>query len=62
MTLKEIRLDKNLTMKQAGQLVGISESMYSLIESGKRKPSVRTAKRIGKQFKINWIDFFKDVS
>lgn len=59
MQLKEIRKAQNLTMKQVSERSDISESMLSLIESGKRTPSVRSAKRIAAALGIEWTKFFE---
>lgn len=59
--MKEKRLEKCLTMRQVADAVGISEGMYSLIESGKRTPSVKVAKSLGLLLGIDWQDFFKDI-
>lgn len=56
--LKEIRLEKKLTMRQVSDAVQISECYYSQIESGKRNVSVSVAKRIAFYLKFNWMNFF----
>lgn len=58
MQLKEIRKAQNLTMKQVSERSDISESMLSLIESGKRTPSVRSAQRIAAALGVEWTKFF----
>ena len=40
--LKPLRKQKGLTMKQLGELVGVSESMIGYLESGERSPSFET--------------------
>ena len=57
--LKEIRKAQNLTMKQVSERSNISESMLSLIESGKRTPSVRSAQRIAAALGVEWTKFFE---
>ena len=59
MQLKEIRKAQNLTMKQVSERSDISESMLSLIESGKRTPSVRSAQRIAAALGVEWTKFFE---
>lgn len=44
--LREIRKSKNLTMKQLGIAVGVSESTISLYETGKHDPDILTLNRI----------------
>lgn len=60
MQLKEIRKAQNLTMKQVSERSDISESMLSLIESGKRTPSVRSAQRIAATLGVEWTKFFEE--
>lgn len=62
MQIKEIRKAQNLTMKQVSERSDISESMLSLIESGKRTPSVRSAKRIAAALGVEWTKFFETSS
>ncbi len=44
--LREIRKSQKLTMKQLGQIVGVSESTISLYETGKHDPDMVTLNRI----------------
>lgn len=46
MNLFNARTEKHMTMKTVAQEAGISESFYSCIENGKRRPSIAVAKRI----------------
>jgi transcriptional regulator with XRE-family HTH domain len=34
--------------------------MYSVVETGERKPSVKTAKKIANAFGFDWTKFFED--
>lgn len=56
--LRNLRIDKCLTMKQVGFEVGIAESTYSLIESGKRRPSPEVAQKLGKLLGFDWTEFY----
>ena len=58
--LKEQRTKKNLTMRQVCDAVDISEGYYSMIESGERRPSVETAKKIAAVLGFDWTQFFPD--
>lgn len=58
--LKELRIKKDVTMRQVAERAGISESMYCLIESGKRRPSPEVAKRIGGFLGFDWTKFYDD--
>lgn len=62
MTLRDKRKEMGLTMKQVAEMVRTSEANISLIETGKRHPTVRLAKRLGKLLGVPWTDFFKDVA
>lgn len=62
MQLKEIRKAQNLTMKQVSERSDISESMLSLIESGKRTPSVRSAQRLAAALGVEWTKFFEPIN
>lgn len=58
--LKEKRQQRNLTMKEVAVSANISESLLCLIEHGKRRPSVETAKRIAETLGFDWTEFFDD--
>ena len=58
--LRELRIKKNATMRQVADRAGISESMYCLIESGKRRPSPEVAKRIAAFLDFDWTKFYDD--
>ena len=58
--LKTIRLKRGLTMLALSSKLDISESYYSMIESGGRRPSVETAQKIADELKFNWTRFFKE--
>lgn len=53
------RKNKGYTQKQVAELAKISEEYISLIESGKRKPSVKVAKKLGAVLDIQWTIFFE---
>ena len=56
--LRRIRQERGLTMKQLGDMTGLSESYISLIENSDRTPSVPAAKRIAKVLGFDWTRFF----
>ena len=60
--LKIRRTEKNLTMRQVGENAGITESYYSMIENGDRRPSVETAKKIAAVLGFDWTLFYEDES
>ena len=51
--LYEARKNKNLTMAEVAARSNISESYYSMIESGNRNVPVHTAKKIAKTLDFN---------
>lgn len=58
--LKEKRKEQSLTQKDLASELGIDVSYISLLENGKRKPSVPMAKKIATLLKFNWTMFFED--
>lgn len=58
--LMQMRKDRKLTMKQVGKVAHIAESTYSLIEAGKRRPSIKVAKKIGECLGFDWTLFYAD--
>lgn len=58
--LKDIRVEKNLTMKQVSVSAGISESYYCLLEKGIRRPSISVAKKLGAALGFDWTLLFDD--
>ena len=54
------RKNKGYTQKQVAELAKVSEEYISLIESGKRKPSVKVAKKLGAVLDIQWTIFLKN--
>ena len=58
--LKSTRKAKGLTGEVVCQAVKCSQSTLSLLETGKRRPSVDLAKRLGAVLGFDWILFFAD--
>lgn len=56
--LRKLRKAKHLTQKQLGALVGVSESMISQMESGKKLPSFEVALKLGEALDCESTDFF----
>lgn len=57
--IKTLRKHKGLTQAELAERSGIQQSMLSLIESGKRTPSVRSAQRIAAALGVEWTKFFE---
>lgn len=53
-TLKALRVNNNLTQKQAAERVGVSEDTWANWEKAKTFPDVPKIKRIEKEFKISY--------
>lgn len=53
--LVELRCEK--TQEEMAQMLGISQQMYCAIESGKRNPSVKRAKKWGKYLEFHGLNF-----
>lgn len=58
--LKDIRQHKNLTTYKFAEFLGISQSLYVAYETGRRNPSVKTAKKIAQYFGFDWTMFFEE--
>lgn len=56
--LREKRNEKNLKQEQIAAAVGIERAYYSLIENGKRMPSVKVAKGIADYMNFDWTMFY----
>lgn len=51
--LRKLRKQKNLTMKELGDILHLSESTISLYENGKREPDHSTIKQITDYFSVS---------
>ncbi|HPP07160.1 MAG TPA: XRE family transcriptional regulator, partial [Syntrophorhabdaceae bacterium] len=56
--IKELRISKNLTIKQLAELVDCTPSLISQLERGKTDPSISMLKKIADALKVNIVDFF----
>lgn len=54
--IKNLRKQRKLTMKQLGEIMGLSESTISLYENGKRQPDYDTLKRFADYFCVT-VDY-----
>jgi transcriptional regulator with XRE-family HTH domain len=57
-----LRNQQHITQQQVADAASIDRSSYSLIESGRRTPSVTTAQSIAKALKFDWVIFFANNS
>lgn len=58
--IKEIRLQKNLTQKQLGELCGMADSAIRRYESGKANPKLETLQKIASALKEPLSSFLDD--
>lgn len=58
--LKLLREEKGLTQQEIADKAQIERSYYTMIERGKRKPSVHVAKSIAKVMAFDWTIFFEN--
>ncbi|MEF7658510.1 helix-turn-helix transcriptional regulator [Bacillus thuringiensis] len=58
--LIRIRKQRERTQKYIACKASISRSMYAMIESGDRNPSVPIAKNIAKVLNFEWTLFFEE--
>lgn len=56
--LIDLREKKGMTQEQVADLANIKRPYYTMIESGKRRPSVEVAQRIASVLKFKWTIFF----
>jgi len=56
--IRQIRTEKNLTIKQLAELVACTPSLISQLERGKADPSISTLKKIASALNANIVDFF----
>lgn len=54
------RKAKGLSQQEIADAIGINQSTYAGYETGDRKPSTKTAKKLGKVFDFDWTKFFED--
>lgn len=60
MDLVKARTAKGMTQQELAKALGITRAAYTNIENGKRKPSVKIAKKLSVILDLNWVAFFDD--
>lgn len=58
--MASIRAERGESQYEAAARIGIAQSTYAQIEIGSRRPSVDTAKAIGREMGFDWTVFFED--
>ena len=55
-----LELRKGRTQAEIAKAAGITQQMYSAIERGERRPSVKVAKRLASVLGFNWTRLYDD--
>ena len=50
--IRELRKDRNMTMKALGDIIGVAESTVSQYETGKRQPDYETLLQLAEYFGV----------
>lgn len=58
LNLKELRIEKGLTQEEVAKAIGISTSYYGMIEIGRRKSTLKVAKKIANFYEKTIDDIF----
>ncbi len=59
--IRKYRKIKNLTQKDLGEAIGISNTYVSDMETGRTNPSIKTLKKIAKGLEVNYMELLKDT-
>lgn len=59
--IRKYRKLRNITQKELGESVGISNTYLSDMEIGRTNPSIKTLKKIAKGLEVSYIDLLKDT-
>lgn len=59
-SLKDIRVEKNITQEELAAEVGVTRQHIGLIENKAANPSPAIAKKIAKALGFHWTKFFED--
>lgn len=55
-----VSLRGDQSQQEVADKIGMSQSGYALIETGSRRPSVETAKKIASVLGFDWVKFFEE--
>lgn len=58
--IRELRVQRNLTLQALAERTGLSSSMLSLVERGKTSPSIGTLVAISSALNVHMTDLFDD--
>lgn len=57
--IRRYRKEKNMTQKDLGDYIGISNTYLSDLEVGRTNPSIKTLKKIAAALEISYIDLLQ---
>lgn len=60
MILEELRKKCGMTQSELATLAGVRQNTVSQWESGKRRPSVEVAKRVGAVLGFDWTQLYEE--
>lgn len=58
--LRDLRLERNLTLRQLAELTGLSAPLLSQIENGRTDPSVTTLRKLARVFDADMASLFHE--
>lgn len=57
--IKKLRFAREMTQTELAKRAGVKVQLVSMLEHGKRKPTIGTAKALAPHLGVDWTDFFK---
>ena len=57
--LKRIRLEKDMSQTDLGEKIGADKGYVSLLENGKKNPTITTVEKIAKALDVSFEDLMK---
>lgn len=58
--VKQRRKEMKYTQQKIAKKIGVTRQYYAYIESNKKVPSVKLAKKLGEILNVDWTIFFND--
>lgn len=59
MTLKELRVEKDMSQTELADIVGLKQTTISQYENGSRRPNISIAKKLSNALGISLDDFVR---
>lgn len=60
MNLKLARMKKGLNQRELADIIGVHPALVSQYEHGRRRPGIKTAKKLADALDINWTSFYEE--